>query len=580
MIKNGIKFDNGCANQVKGEIMKKLNLLMTALLMFALMSLFTNCEPQTETVTETDTLYVPVADSFYVDIAVADSGENTVAIGGQLTLTATVRSGEALTGVQKFWNVDGGKLSAETGDTVVWTAPETEGTYTVTVHASNDEKATVSTMNLGSGAYVAVADTYYVGEAVCAACHSDKATAWSGTAHAGAWATLQANSHAGASCIPCHTVDSQQTPGNGGYDDTPVSAMVNVQCENCHGAGSAHRATVNPDAINIDLHAENCGVCHSGSHHPFYDEWATSGHNYDASGHTNSATCAPCHTGTGFIERMDAASGIVYDSNDPVNIACAVCHDPHSADNYMQLRGLDVPVTSVVANGAADEIQVTGAGQVCAQCHHARSSADTQVDAGSSRMGPHHSNQSDMLAGISGYEFDGSFDFGGYKTGHYKIENSCATCHVEGTTGMGHTFMPTTGACAKCHGEIEDFSDIKASGDFDGNGTVEGLQTEVEGLMDILTADLVAAGLDTTGGVTAGLNATRNDTLSDGSPDPTAVKLRKAGYNIIYILEDRSMGVHNPVYTVELLQQSIAFLNAKSLAGATIITSGDKATDF
>ena len=180
--------------------MEKAKLVLSMIFVLSLALCLTNCEPETETITEIDTLYVPVVDSFYVDIYIADEGENTTAIGDMLTVIATIRSDEDLSDVKKFWHVDGGLLNATEGDTVIWTAPEDEGTYTITVHASNNEMATASSINLGAGAYVAVADTYFVGIASCSGCHSGTNTAWEGTGHAVAWESLQNSGHPASYC--------------------------------------------------------------------------------------------------------------------------------------------------------------------------------------------------------------------------------------------------------------------------------------------------------------------------------------------------------------------------------------------
>ncbi|NIT60796.1 MAG: hypothetical protein GWN00_32700, partial [Aliifodinibius sp.] len=58
---------------------------------------------------------------------------------------------------------------------------------------------------------------------------------------------------------------------------------------------------------------------------------------------------------------------------------------------------------------------------------------------------------------------------------------------------------PTVEACEQCHGPITDFDEIMALEDFDGDGNVEGVQSEVEGLSDLLVEALVADGLDTLG---------------------------------------------------------------------------------
>jgi formate-dependent nitrite reductase cytochrome c552 subunit len=110
-----------------------------------------------------------------------------------------------------------------------------------------------------------------------------------------------------------------------------------------------------------------------------------------------------------------------------------------------------------------------------------------------------------------------------------------------------------------------------ANGDYDGDGAVEGFKSEIEGLMNTLASELHAAGLTDTVGVTAALTATNGDT-SD-----LAIKLRKGGWNYTLVENDGSMGIHNPTYAVQILQQSILFLNQNALKSAAILRNDDLA---
>jgi hypothetical protein len=149
---------------------------------------------------------------------------------------------------------------------------------------------------------------------------------------------------------------------------------------------------------------------------------------------------------------------------------------------------------------------------------------------------------------------------------HLLVQDGCVNCHAhafpvvdpteDNPNELGHTFAPEVKACAPCHGTINDFNDIPAAADYDGNGTVEGLQTEVEGLMAELETAILNA--SDTSDHRAALLAGWPGTLGDATV--TSVAQRSAGYNYMFVLNDKSMGVHNAVFAVKLLQQSIAFL--------------------
>jgi hypothetical protein len=112
-------------------------------------------------------------------------------------------------------------------------------------------------------------DSSFAGGQSCAACHVGAARTWSESKHAKAIRTLEmVNKQFDPDCLGCHTVGFNRT---GGFIDLSVSsALSNVQCEACHGAGRQHvesggaqktaNATLSPEAI--------CLQCHVGDHSP------------------------------------------------------------------------------------------------------------------------------------------------------------------------------------------------------------------------------------------------------------------------------------------------------------------------
>jgi hypothetical protein len=110
------------------------------------------------------------------------------------------------------------------------------------------------------------------------------------------------------------------------------------------------------------------------------------------------------------------------------------------------------------------------------------------------------------------------------------------------------------GGCnvSTCHNGTVSTLDIVAQDDFDWDGTTEGIQTEIHGLLDSLHVLLEDANL---------LN-------SEGHPIDgrvvTTADSAGALYNFLFVEEDRSLGVHNTDYAVGLLQSSINFLDTGS----------------
>jgi hypothetical protein len=147
----------------------------------------------------------------------------------------------------------------------------------------------------------------------------------------------------------------------------------------------------------------------------------------------------------------------------------------------------------------------------------------------------------------------------------YAVEDTCVTCHLQETASDsparfkagGHTFkvnydagtpedhsddINMIGACIKCHGPMDSF-DIARS-DFDGDGIIEGVQTEVDGLLHDLAMLLPP------------INEPTVEVAADYSPNEL-----KAAFNYLFVEEDGSRGVHNTSYAVGLLRASINALS-------------------
>ncbi len=558
----------------------------------------TGCDSETKVITEVvhDTTEIVVniisVDSIF---AIPDS----LTEGASIRLTASTTLRPEAGPVTFRWFAEAGSFDNQEGDTVTWTAPETPGAYLVTVHVSDGVYIGLGNRRIGVGMYAPTTTPFYLGADQCGSCHQDKFDEWSQTGHSRAWATLQESGHAASYCEPCHSVGFEPEPfnGNGGYDESPISKYVNVQCENCHGAASEHLAggTPDPTQINIDYSVNTCGSCHEGEHHPYLEEWQNSPHNFDpassAYGAGSNSFCQGCHEGVAASIRLagDAGSyplnnffggGAIAERPDTTEVAnlgigCPTCHDPHSDDNPGQLRTVD-DVYLVEANGENPVITIGGVGKLCMQCHHARRGPESQIQNGYDHFGPHANPQADMAAGKSAYHGVADPNFVWAGPSHLNVQNSCKTCHLNtveyGGSGSpavtGHSFRPTVEACANCHGPISDFDDIIALEDFDGDGAVEGVQSEVQGLMYMLEDALVASGLDTTGvGFAGALGDTTRSTFQQ----------REAGYNLIYLEDDKSMGIHNPDYAIQLLQQSIMFITGTTIPNAAILREGEKA---
>ncbi len=438
------------------------------------------------------------------------------------------------------------------------------------------------------------------GAVSCQTCHSDTYNNWTTTLHSttgsrGFDGAL--SSHFNQSCLDCHTTGNDPNAANDGFDDFPfvfpdslypgvndqlvalypdAMGRSNVQCEACHGPGSNHLSVTTDSRMVYSLSSDVCAYCHeNGTHEIKPLQWDTSVH--ASGGHLYAGpsryTCTPCHNGEGFIQ---FASGEEQAADNIVTITCATCHDPHSKENSHQLR----LVSATLENGY---VFSAGDGGLCANCHRARTEAVSYVDdylAHTSHFGPHHGPQADMLSAQNAYTWGQSL---GTSPHMFVTENACVDCHMYNIPAPlgeipnvgGHTFamVSSTGeedveSCNQegCHSGITSFEEKEyfydGNADLDGDGVANGLQVEVEGLLDTLAMHLPPLG-----------------STDIGDIDSTWT-LNQAGayYNHVMVEEDRSMGIHNAKFTVELLYLSIVKVGGPVLGVENV--DSDIPTDF
>lgn len=444
----------------------------------------------------------------------------------------------------------------------------------------------------------------------CQTCHAANSASYATTAHAtiftrGITGQLEVDSTGrGAyakSCVRCHTTgwESVTDNGNFGYianqtkwDSTwwknlPIAAgdywipwkdqtllndlkatyptlapVATIGCESCHGPGKDH-FTPAPDKNKIanSFEAGICLQCHDAPNkHRIGKDWKTSAHaTMPLSGEEASRTgCWPCHNGPAIAAVQKNPTAPDYTKTPVVeSIACQDCHDPHGNGNERMVR---IVQAQPLMNGYAIPAGVGGMGNLCMTCHRSRYDANAKVAAQqrvfSQRFYAHYSPQADMYLGTNAFEFGQNLS--GLMT-HEGAENACVTCHMAplsgGLSNHGFNMVDAAGkdivtACKECHGEISDFAEIRAMGDYDGNGTIEAATVEVAGLMAQLKATLPlgADGEPVTGGA---------DSVKVKA-HPKYPTVLGAMWNYYFVKQDFSGGIHNTKYAVAILKLSMA----------------------
>ena len=306
-------------------------------------------------------------------------------------------------------------------------------------------------------------------------------------------------------------------------------------------------------------------------------QYLTSGHRtLGNASYANSADCQGCHTNEGFVQllktkKVDPKAFVA----NPSEIGCFTCHAPHENGNF------SVRTTAAVnlANGVAFNKEK---GNLCANCHRARRTPKEEVRARnipSDSWGAHHGPQADMLAGTNAYEFVGK-KYTSSVHGALPGAN-CVTCHMTLPSGRyslspaigGHSFRiagevheehkVNTAGCTNsgCHGSMAQvkgthYFDKKAADDYDGDGTVETAQQEVQGLLEKFVNDKGTGLLQT---MKEPMYDAKRKFINTKTQYP--VEIVAALYNYKFVLEDRSNGVHNLPYSVQLLMDSLKALD-------------------
>ncbi|MBZ0199261.1 MAG: T9SS type A sorting domain-containing protein [Ignavibacteriaceae bacterium] len=488
----------------------------------------------------------------------------------------------------------------------VYFKPNVVGAYQVKLTITTASGTDDTTKTYYASNYVGVGNFQGVAGAwpKCMSCHAgmpafaaiyDK---WKVSGHANVFnVQLSTSTHYSTSCMKCHTTgyDHNVVSNNGGFDDVAASlgwqfygqtstakwdslvtyypTLVNlatIGCESCHGAGSQHANGGSTTFIEISNEAGNCAQCHDEPwRHNIYSMYENSTHAeavwsnsfaQGASSQNNSlSNCIRCHDAKGFINFTKGLTTNTTGMNaaDHVAITCAACHDPHGNEFESALR--PTPAGSdTLANGY--QYTEGGKGQICMNCHKARANNVTYVQTGvtSSHWGPHHSTQTDNLLGKNAAEFNGvAYQSNAHK---FAIANLCVDCHMVATVDTGsvnrdkvgghswtlhnsETDFYHTAACVNCHGPKTNWNDFMAIADHDGDGNIESIPNEVDGLIEKLIYYLPPA---------------QQDTVIYSQV--TSLDQKKAYFNYQLIAYDGSKGMHNSKFAIDVLTKSIIAL--------------------
>jgi len=329
--------------------------------------------------------------------------------------------------------------------------------------------------------------------------------------------------------------------GPSNFDTAPaeIKNMGNIQCENCHGPANEHvKNGTNVMAVSFKNNA--CNACHAGggTHIKGLDINNSKhfmGISFEEVNGPGEQQCVRCHSGSGFASFLADPKNPAAWNNEENYIGCPACHDPHSDANYGQLRVVGKPV-EVPFQGAKD----VGLSGICETCHNIRRNSDDQaknITDGKSVSYPHYSSAAEMLSNVGGVTYGqtipndihsafvgiapvpnpatpGTFLFSKSDDKKGNVPGPCVVCHMwPGITDTKdpnmfkvgeHSFNTVSpdgkdyvASCNSqgCHAAspLKDF-DRMAAADYDGSGKVEGIQDELNGLLNTVWKQLEAKG--------------------------------------------------------------------------------------
>ncbi len=286
-----------------------------------------------------------------------------------------------------------------------------------------------------------------------------------------------------------------------------------------------------------------------------------------------STSCSKCHSTQGNIEFNATGETVTeFPAEEVMGIECVACHNPAAiaktsvvmpsgielTDLGSEARCMEchqgrnsvVSLNTSIANAAGIEIDAEAEDPIAAAAEAAAQADPDTVyeDLGFSNI--HYYAAAATKYGTlakgggeyAGKTYDGNF-------AHVEGFDTCVGCHSP------HTLEVQSDNCVMCHGEGE-YQDYRMEGsavDYDGDGDIEeGVYYEIEGLKEILLAELAANGLV--------YDALAYPYFFDDAGERFAAwtpRLARAAYNYQVSMKDPGGFAHGGKYIIQLLYDSI-----------------------
>lgn len=245
-----------------------------------------------------------------------------------------------------------------------------------------------------------------------------------------------------------------------------------------------------------------------------------------------------------------------------VQVNCFTCHkvddsnDPHITGSYKKGQwGFFADLTKAII-GYGNVVNWK-TGNVCASCHKNRRPPESQIaDTGetkitSSHWGSHGSVQGDVFSGTGFFKHANKT----YKnSSHNNFEKACVKCHMppvaENNNYPNHSFKPHFSGCAECHGDVSTYNI---------NGMPGKVRTALTNLEKHFASDAIKWLAEEEGEYHVNASSTSPIVVPE-----TEKAFLGILYNVIWLVNDKSSGVHNPDLVKQLLWDAVELLSAET----------------
>jgi hypothetical protein len=412
-----------------------------------------------------------------------------------------------------------------------------------------------------------------------------------------------------ASCESCHSVEHKQP-----IVDAYNLSTHNLGVKNSNGTFSKHiygtNTTIYADGGadgSLNSNRAFCGQCHSQEGYIDVKKYGT----YNVKGYDNykSISCEGCHgvthrslnftkDGNDFglrniaavPQKINPAFTLNASPTDGVSSAntCIGCHQARPDSNGYYKR----PVLESGEKDASKNLVITN-DPVKGPLYRfwsQRKLADAIFYPGTTTVaypagtlyykiysntgtGVHASEQGDLWMGINGIDIEGTTTrLPAAKTAKHYISSSCVQCHMDkpkpGTVDTGsHTMKLSFQTCASCHDSAEKAEVLLTTFHTKFEAELAKLVAAFAAKPTYFTVSGTSVSIK---GVDTATNTTFPSTsVNSGTKDPTLwyynrtdfpLKYAQAYWNYKLVSGDEGKGVHNPLYSMALIQNSIEAL--------------------